>query len=107
MDESCDKPREWLRLVMVLPDDCDEMVGRSSGVEWAECSCRLGLAAALLGERAVEVVGGGVCNCVWAGSVWLVVGTCWSLSSSSLSGLAMRRPPSERDRLRSPFIVWL
>lgn len=36
MEDSCDKPREWLRLVMVLPDECEEMVGRSSGVEEVE-----------------------------------------------------------------------
>jgi hypothetical protein len=80
---------------MVLPDDCDEMVGRSSGVEWLECDCRLGLAAALVVELAEEAVGGGVCSWGCGGSVW----EGW--------GLAMRRPPSEPDRLRSPFIVWL
>jgi hypothetical protein len=92
---------------MVLPDDCDEMVGRSSGVEWLECDCRLGLAAALVVEWTDEAVGGGVCCCECGGKAcegW-VVGVSWS--SSSLSGLAMRRPPSEPDRLRSPFIVWL
>lgn len=35
MEDNCDKPREWLRLVMVLPDEC-ETVGRSSGVEGVE-----------------------------------------------------------------------
>jgi hypothetical protein len=92
---------------MVLPDDCDEMVGRSSGVEWLECDCRLGLAAALVVELAEEAVGGGVCSWGCGGSVWegWVVRVSWS--SSSLSGLAMRRPPSEPDRLRSPFMVWL
>jgi len=47
---------------MVLPEDCEEMVGRSSGVEGVECSCRLGLAAAFVVERTDEAVGGGVCN---------------------------------------------
>jgi hypothetical protein len=93
---------------MVLPDDCEEMVGRSSGVEWVECGCRLGLAAALL-EWTDEAVGGGVCSCEegCGGSVGVGWDVGVSCSTSSLSGLAMRRPPRERDRLRSSFIVWL
>lgn len=107
MDESCDKPREWLRAVMVLPDDWDEMVGRSSGVEGVERGSWLGLAVVAEDEWAEVAVGGGVCSCVWEVCVsgWAtVIGVSWSSSSS---GLAMRRPPSERDRLKSPFMLCL
>jgi hypothetical protein len=87
---------------MVLPEEADEMVGRPSGVRGVD-----GVLAEAEGTATEDEVGGGgggggvlLRLCVWSCGR---AGVSWSSSSSS--GLAMRRPPSERDRLKSPSII--
>jgi hypothetical protein len=73
---------------MVLPDECEEIVGRPSSAG--------GSAAGAWGE-------------VSAGNDEDEEddddATATAASSSSLSGLAIRRPPSDCDRLKSPFMA--
>lgn len=85
---------------MVLPEECEEMVGRSSfeksGDEVVGC-CSAGV------RSEVEGAVWGVVEIWCSGSgVWAGEGEWWSSSS----GLAMRKPPSDCDRLRSPFMLY-
>ena len=114
--------------LMVLPDECEDIVGRSSSGEREEFGADVGAydddeydgnadvddddAAAAVAAAAPagafdddnDEDDDDIAGLSWMGGGGLSVED--GGASSSLSGLAIRKPPNVCDRLRSPFIAW-